>query len=592
MADANPAGAAPSFSTAASSVRHGGRHTTVLILLVAALAFFFAPGFIEHARLGLSHTAIADDARQQTWPLMCHAGESQFCDDYIGRFYLSSYPIGYHGLYYVFGKTGLADPLVVGSVLPYVLFAVVLGALCWAVGRTEGWLMALATAILLCSGDDFTARMTGGLARSFAFPTAAIAVGGLLLGRTSWLMVATIFGAATYFALGVFAGCCLALHLLLPQGAWHQAGSALPWRRKLVLLGITGVVAGLLVVPVAVTSKPFGPPTTRAALSRFPEIGPGGRYSWEDALEARGLPADALTSVLRATTNLSRPLGLPSRALGDRLGALIKPALLLLVVAGLVVAVPSRPHLQRVLLAVPVVAVLYYISDALWPQFWIPQRYVGYTVPLLTVVLTPIAVGTLVSRAAGLVRLGVTPGLCGLVAAAGLTLLLGGRGPGESGLSVRHGPEEARLLSFLSTLPREALVAGWPGDDEAFESTGVIARRRMLVSFETHQVYHQQYATTLRARMNALVDAYAAGRADALAQLRDRFGVTHLVVDWRHFDRPLKTFEPFTARVRALATSEPAAAKALAGATSGAEVFRSEHFSVVALAQIGRGASK
>jgi hypothetical protein len=295
--------------------------------------------------------------------------------------------------------------------------------------------------------------------------------------------------------------------------------------------------------------------------------------------------------VLRSMTNLSRPLGLPSRTLGDRLGPLIKPALLLLLLAGLVTALPSRPHLQRVLLAAPVVAVLYYLSDALWPQFWIPQRYVGYTVPLLTVVVLPIAIGSLVSRAARLARLGITPGLGGLLVAVGLTLTLGGRGPGESGLSVRFGAEETRLLSFLSTLPPETLVAGWPGDDEAFESTGVIARRRMLVSFETHQVYHQQYATTLRARMNTLVDAYAAGRADALAQLRDHFGVTHLVVDWRHFERPLKTFEPFTTRMRALQVSEPAAAKALADATAGADVFRSEHFTVVALARLGAGAA-
>jgi hypothetical protein len=562
-----------------------------LVLVLVAAAAFFAPGFVEHARLAIGLQAFADDARQQTWPLMCHTGESQFCSDYIGRFYLSSYPLGFHAIYYLFGATGVADPILVGSVLPYLLFALVLGALVWSLAVTEGWLIALATAILLCSCDDFLARMTGGLARSFAFPSAALAIAGLLLGRVSWLIAATIFGAASYFAMGVFSGFCLAAHLLLPSFAFHRAGSSLPFLRKVAALGAAGVLAGVLVVPIAINSKPFGPPTTRAVLDKFPEIGPGGRYHWEDALEARGLPADTLTSVLRSMTNLSRPLGLPTRTLGDRLSSLIKPAVLLILVVGVVVALPSRPHLQRLLLTAPVIVVLYVASDALWPQFWIPQRYVGYSVPLITIVLLPIASGALISRIASLAGLRVSPGLAGLLFTVALTLTLGGRGPGASGLSVRFDPEEARLLSYLNQLPRESLVAGWPGDDEAFESTALIARRRMLVSFETHQVYHQQYALTMRDRMNALVDAYATGRVDALAQLRDRLGVTHVVVDWRHFEKPLKTFEPFASRLKALNVSGAAAAGALQTVAAGAGVYRSEHFAVLDLSRLPAAAA-
>ena len=50
--------------------------------------------------------------------------------------------------------------------------------------------------------------------------------------------------------------------------------------------------------------------------------------------------------------------------------------------------------------------------------------------------------------------------------------------------------------------------------------------------------------------MDALVDAYLARSVEPLVRLRDEFGVTHLLVEKRHFDgHPPSYFAPFEARI-------------------------------------------
>jgi hypothetical protein len=61
--------------------------------------------------------------------------------------------------------------------------------------------------------------------------------------------------------------------------------------------------------------------------------------------------------------------------------------------------------------------------------------------------------------------------------------------------------------------------------------------------------FHTRYTELMRERARALFKAYFASDASSLRELRDRWGVTHLLLDRRHFvDRPVY-FAPFDADV-------------------------------------------
>jgi hypothetical protein len=77
-----------------------------------------------------------------------------------------------------------------------------------------------------------------------------------------------------------------------------------------------------------------------------------------------------------------------------------------------------------------------------------------------------------------------------------------------------------------------------------------LARRTAFVTRETHMPFHRRYTEHMRERMRALVAAYFASDPEPLRALHRRHGVTHLVVERRHFDAPPPYFEPFGSETR------------------------------------------
>jgi hypothetical protein len=124
-----------------------------------------------------------------------------------------------------------------------------------------------------------------------------------------------------------------------------------------------------------------------------------------------------------------------------------------------------------------------------------------------------------------------------------LLFLLGGNVPSRIGGSIDL-PKQEPLFDYIAALPPETLVAGWPKG--TMDRIPYAARRRALVTLETHQAFHDVYLLEMRRRMRALVDAYFATSVEPILSLRDEFGVTHLLVERAHFGpRPPSYFRPF-----------------------------------------------
>jgi hypothetical protein len=135
-----------------------------------------------------------------------------------------------------------------------------------------------------------------------------------------------------------------------------------------------------------------------------------------------------------------------------------------------------------------------------------------------------------------------------VAAVALVALFLGGRGPGVAGINRNVLPEHRPLYAYLAGLPPDAMIAGWPKG--VVDAVPYLTGRRILVGYETHQAFHQQYADVMRRRMQALIGAYFSSDDDSLLRLQREFGVTHLLVNRDHYGATRPTyFKPFDAMI-------------------------------------------
>jgi len=84
-----------------------------------------------------------------------------------------------------------------------------------------------------------------------------------------------------------------------------------------------------------------------------------------------------------------------------------------------------------------------------------------------------------------------------------------------------------------------------------------VAQRSVLVTWAGHAIAHTDYVLTMRARMEALVEAYLADDVRALVDLRDGFGVDYLVVNEADLTgvEPPSYIEPFNMQSSVLWTA-------------------------------------
>ena len=90
------------------------------------------------------------------------------------------------------------------------------------------------------------------------------------------------------------------------------------------------------------------------------------------------------------------------------------------------------------------------------------------------------------------------------------------------------------VAEHLSSIPKDALVAAHP---RVADDLPTFARRSVFVNYElAHPFLRATYWETLEARTRALLDAYYAERPEDVWAFLRRHGITHLVVDRRHFE--------------------------------------------------------
>ena len=109
---------------------------------------------------------------------------------------------------------------------------------------------------------------------------------------------------------------------------------------------------------------------------------------------------------------------------------------------------------------------------------------------------------------------------------------------------------ERRLFDAIASLPKNAVVAGWPVGQ--LRKVEYVTRRNVFLTGDLHQVLHLTFLEVMRKRMDAVFDAYLSTGPAPVLRLRDEFGVTHLVVETRDFtdaNHPPEYFAPWRTRI-------------------------------------------
>jgi len=515
-------------------------------LVVGALGLMYGRTLSSHIVRGFDPRIFNDDVRQQIYPFFRYADSSLFPNDYIADYYLDCLPLGFRALYTL--SAPLIDPAVSNKIVGYLMLLVTVGALGVAANRLGGKVAAWGAMALTLGAALYMSRVGGGLPRAFGFPILACALAALSYGRMKWLAALVWLGACFYPVAGVIIGMTTALVLLLLPAS--DRGDAQDWdlRQRLRFLAIVAGVSVVLLLPTVVSSSKYAPVFTVDDVAEYPEAGPGGRYAANSRAPFASFFHSSAKAIERGFVGVGRPWVEPvarwvnpattRRSRSSRQLTILNLVAMFTVIGWLIFAV-RQSAARRVLMFGLAAFIGYTIAGPVAPYLYLPTRYANYAMPVLAVLMASTSVAGFFSvrdtRPAW--RAGVT-----LVFFLFVLVTLGGHGSATTGLNVdaRNQP----LYEAIAELPVDAVIAGWPLT--AIENVPYVSRRAALLTYETHQVFHKQYADEMRERMRALIDATLATSNEPLIRLREEHGVTHMLVYLPHLSgKRFQYFRPF-----------------------------------------------
>jgi hypothetical protein len=474
------------------------------------------------------------------------------------------YPPGYEALFRVAAQ--ITSPIVAGEWLGVLLMAVSAWLVFAIVRDHSSWRPAawIAAGLFLALIDIH--RFYGGFPRAFVHPVVLLTV--LMAMRRHHLAAAAVavvgalfYPTAALLAVGV---------LLLASLGWKDRRPRIETPRVwFALAALAGIVA-LVLGPQLLGG---GSPAVFSAdeARKYPEFGEDGALNFfvpstieylrqnRSGFDLRGsgsillLAALALLAVRPANLRLLRRevLAMPVVALAGWAAAqavLFKLYLPhrftypLVAFAAIVVAVTLRPtwaalwarprprlHAFLLLAAVPAL-----FAFAL---FWFP---LGSVKPLDShgtklayaaggVVLAAV-VAFLLRRAPERAVPAAGAVVCGLALGAAM---LGGTDEWARGQRCPDGP----VRPFLANTPKDSIIAGDPMDLKCLPGT---VRRPVVISTQLAPSYEVDYFHNARERMFATLRAYYGASADAIAELGERYGATHLWVRRRAIEKVMR----------------------------------------------------
>jgi MFS family permease len=523
--------------------------------LLVTLLYSFASVIWQQARYIADPYVVNDDSRVFA-VFYTYYDPSLFENDYLTSYFISTQVLlGVHALYYVWSQ--FADPMLLTKILPLILYIVCVATVAAISWRLAGLVALWSSLMLLFSTDIFLERMLGGGSRSFAFPLLALTLWGLVEGHVFLLVTIAAIGTAIYPVITPVAGLSLAFYLFVLPARFRGKSEVWTFKKRFLVVSIPFLVALVFSIPPLWKGHDYGGRLLFSQTEKFPELGPKGRSWPEDRPPYENFVEGLFTVGSRTLTGY----GTSSVVIwgGNRderksvVSSICLPLMLPVVALGLWMGALENVYVKRFLLFIAGAFASHGLALLFAPYFFHPQRFLLFPIPLILLVALPVSWISLTRFVLVKLRIHWAWFLPATLTVVVTTLWLAAFGvllgeAGNRGYSIHIRPEDRQLYAFLSTIDKDAIVAGFPY--QHIENVAYLAKRKPFLTRELHLPTHRNYVLELRKRMFALIDAYFAADLQPIVRLRDEFGVDYLIVYLPNFtEGPPAYFEPFTDRI-------------------------------------------
>lgn len=419
-------------------------------------------------------------------------------------------------------------------------------------GQRLGW---IAMGLLFLS--DAWIGMSGGFARSFAWPVVCGFLLGLLSGRKGLTALCLFLAAAFYPMLFILLAPAYALFWLYGEACngWRQTLDMRAQLRALwpLLLAVVAGSALVLLKSREMEMHPhMGPQVTLTQIQTDPIYGLGGRVPlWPQYPLYALLPGPLLPWGKVLVEPVQRHLAASSAGLAEKGDILLH----LLAVAAFILALFvlwRRSREKAVALAAVAVSsmVAFQVAELLLPKLFESSRYIVWSFPVLGLLgwslLLDTAVGFVASKRIRQLLLVV------------LVVVFVARSPAIRGKGAEDVSEYAPLYNALVHTGGEEMIACFP---RTADLVPVLCHRSVFVSHESsHAVIFTRYRKLVVERHAAQLKAFYSPSAADVRAFCDEHRISWLVVEEKYYrpDMPLGVhFAPFEQQMRDMLKRTP-----------------------------------
>jgi hypothetical protein len=533
-----------------------------LVLLATILFAQYFPLSETYAEFIHNPSMCTTDARQQIVPYM----QPNYEKDYASVYYRQSFiPLGIDGLYTLAAQ--LTDINRFAKWVGLALLAVTLIFGGMAAFHLAGYGAALAAMLYMLSLSDVLMTTLHAIPRSYAMPLMAMGLWAASARHYKSMGLVAVLSVFFYPAITLICGTWLGIILLFKAVKESAVNRFQVSKENLLTAMILLLAVGLLACVSSWHSDRYHALITPAMVADFPESGLEGRYrSVQDNMLEQSPAKSFLLRSYFALAGGGEPL---IRAFDLR--SYLSPAsmarsyviiALWLTIAFGIACLLRAGNSYPAFLAVTVLLALnidYATAYITVPKLFLPDRYYAYPFSVLLPVFLACAME-------GIARI---PAFSGRWKTYGMRLccfvlpliLLGGtnmvRDKEDSIIAGSSSNVEDITLAepfrlALERLPRDAVIAGWPGEGGQLDNIAFVTHNPVWARYKTHQAFHSGYVLEMRRRTLLLIDALFSADPMPIRQLRAE-GVTYLIVKRNLYQgsNPPEYFEPFGSYIKA-----------------------------------------
>ena len=482
--------------------------------------------YVPHIQNSFNLWIFNDDIRQHIAPLYSYYDSELFQNDYISQACRACF---LPSLYKVFFKlTALVlDPYLTAALITYVLIFLFIVFVSLCAKEIAGWTGFYVTLLLVSTNCIYIERIVGGMPRSFALPVAAFALWALMKNKPLLLCILIVLLAGFYpFLLPVWI-LILFLSLFFLESLFKISWTT---KQKVFVLLLVLFLVICLVLPYVYGLYEYGG-------FSFDSSHSGGGSSTKKYIGK--ILFDALDGYYGKYLFYAK----------DLLGKIaLNKLFLAFTFFTFINSFLKDEKSKKLLLFIVVSLLLAFISGEMFHNALLEKRLLRYSF----IVFTPLIlvhvikyIFELVNRSKlqlkeknkTLLLLSIV-----LVSFIGISSIRDHL-PSRCGLIVRISTKKRALYQVISTLPKDVVIAGWPGG--VIDNIPLLSKRAAFITRETDRSFISNLNIETNKRMQAFLSAYFSDHLEPLIRLNKNWNVNYLIVNRKHFscDTPPEVYK-------------------------------------------------